>query len=68
MPLLEEAEKLNALACFGELPIDLQVTALRHLLMLAQREYAAIQRHHRLQRAWYEIDLENLPQAAHIIE
>ena len=68
VPLLEEAAKVNALANFEDLPLDLQVVALRKLIEIARDHHRAVLRDYRLQRAWYEIDLENLPQAVRIIE
>ena len=68
MPLLEEAAKLNALANFEDLPLDLQVVALRKLIEIARDHHRALLRDVRLQRAWYEVDLDHLPRAVRIIE
>ena len=60
MLLLLEAAKISCLADFEELPIDLQVLALRNLMDVARERNEETMRQFRIQRAWFEVELDDI--------
>ena len=55
MSLLQEAARVSCLADFEDLPIDLQVVALRNLMSVARDRHQEMLHQSRVQRAWFEL-------------
>jgi len=57
--LLQEAAAIGCLADFEELPLDLQVVALRRLIEMSRACYRHQMLQVRLERAWTELDMDD---------
>jgi len=68
LSLLQEAARVSCLADFEDLPIDLQVAALRNLMSVARDRHQETLRQFRVQRTWFEVNLDDVPSGVRVIE